>query len=414
METSAVRLYGKNDLRLERFELPPINDDEILAEVVSDCICMSSHKAALQGADHKRVPDGLAQSPVILGHEFCGELVAVGAKWQGKFRQGQKFTIQPALNYKGTLYAPGYSYPYIGGNATYVIIPNEVMEQDCLLIYEGEAFFYGSLVEPMCCVIGAFHANYHTTAGSYEHSMGIVSGGNVALLAGAGPMGMGAVDYAIHCGNRPGLLVVVDIDDARLRRSAKLFTAEEAARNGVKLIYLNTSDAGALMGLTGGLGYDDVFVFAPVAGVVELGDRILRKDGCLNFFAGPTDPGFAAPFNYYNVHYMSTHTVGTSGGKTSDMIEALSMMEKKLIDPAAMITHVGGLDSVIDTTLNLDKIPGGKKLIYTHVSMPLTAIADFGKLDDPLFQALAGIVAKNNGLWRLEAEELLLESERMK
>ena len=36
-----------------RFELPAIKDDEILAKVVSDSICMSSHKAALQGADHK-------------------------------------------------------------------------------------------------------------------------------------------------------------------------------------------------------------------------------------------------------------------------------------------------------------------------------------------------------------------------
>ena len=31
MKTRAVRLYGKNDLRIEEFELPPIKDDEILA-----------------------------------------------------------------------------------------------------------------------------------------------------------------------------------------------------------------------------------------------------------------------------------------------------------------------------------------------------------------------------------------------
>jgi hypothetical protein len=55
METKAVRLYGKNDLRLEQFELPPIGSGEILAEIVSDSICMSSYKAAIQGADHKRV-----------------------------------------------------------------------------------------------------------------------------------------------------------------------------------------------------------------------------------------------------------------------------------------------------------------------------------------------------------------------
>ena len=52
MKTTAVRMYGKEDLRLESFELPPIKDDEILAHIVSDSICMSSYKAAIQSSDH--------------------------------------------------------------------------------------------------------------------------------------------------------------------------------------------------------------------------------------------------------------------------------------------------------------------------------------------------------------------------
>jgi len=361
MKTTAVRLYGKNDLRLESFELPPIKDDEIAAHIISDSICMSSYKAATQGSDHKRIPKDIDKNPVIIGHEFCGEIIEVGAKWKDKFKPGQKFSIQPALNYKGTLDAPGYSYHYIGGDATNIIIPNEVMEMNCLLDYQGEAYFYGSLAEPMSCIVGAFHANYHTKAGSYEHQMGIVEGGNMAILAGAGPMGMGAIDYAIHCDRKPGLLVVTDIDDARLERASKILTVEEAEKNGVKLIYLNTSKIDNvvqyLISLTDGKGYDDVFVFAPVKPVVEQGDKILGKDGCLNFFAGPTNPEFSAEFNFYNVHYNSTHVVGTSGGNTDDMIESLKMMEKGLINPAAMITHVGGLNSVVETTLNLPKIP---------------------------------------------------------
>ena len=139
MKTKALRLYGKEDLRLEEFELPEPKDDEILAKVVSDSICMSSYKAAMQGADHKRVPDDVAEHPTIIGHEFCGELVKVGSKWADEFKAGEKFSIQPALNYKGSLAAPGYSYEYIGGDATYVIIPNEVMEMGCLLHYSGES-----------------------------------------------------------------------------------------------------------------------------------------------------------------------------------------------------------------------------------------------------------------------------------
>ncbi|MBQ9097153.1 MAG: zinc-binding dehydrogenase [Clostridia bacterium] len=414
MKTKAVRLYGENDLRLEEFELPVIEDDEILVKIVSDSLCMSSYKAATQGAKHKRVPDDVADNPIIIGHEFCGEVVEVGTKWRSEWKPGDKFSIQPAINYKGSLAAPGYSFKNIGGDSTYAIVPSMFMEEKCLLHYENDSFFYGSLAEPMSCIVGGFHANYHTTPGKYVHDMGTVIGGNCAILAGAGPMGLGAADYAVHCDRKPALLVVTDIDDARLARAAEILTVEEAAKNGVKLIYMNTatcSDPVAeLKALTGGKGYDDVFVYAPVKPVVEQADAILGSDGCLNFFAGPTNPEFKAEFNFYNVHYASTHVVGTSGGNTDDMLESIDMMSKGLINPAAMITHVGGLNAVPGTTLNLPKIPGGKKLIYTHVDMPLTAIADFEELGktDKFFADLADIVKNSNNLWCAEAEKYVL------
>lgn len=417
MKTHAVRMYGKGDLRLEDFELPEIKDDEILAHVVSDSICMSSYKAAKQGEDHKRVPNDVAENPVIIGHEFCGKLVKVGDKWADEFKAGMKFSIQPALNLESDPYAaPGYSFHHIGGDATYVIIPKEVMEQDCLLEYKGDAFYYGSVAEPMSCIVGAFHANYHTVQGSYEHKMGIVEGGKTAILAGVGPMGLGAVDYAIHCDRKPGLLVVTDINEDRLKRASEIYTVEEAAKNGVKLVYMNTGNVEdpvqALMDLTDGEGYDDVFVYAPVKPVIEQGDKILGHDGCLNFFAGPTDKNFSANFNFYNVHYNATHIVGTSGGNTDDLRESLAMMAEGTINPSSMITHVGGLDSVVETTLDLPNIPGGKKLVYNNISMPMTAITDFAELgkEDPMYKRLDEIVSANNGLWCLEAELYLLDN----
>ena len=420
MKTKAVRLHGTMDLRMEEFELPAIKEGEILACVISDSICMSSYKAASQGSGHKRVPDDVAENPIIIGHEFCGKIVEVGAKWADKFKAGDKFVIQPAINYKGSLASPGYSYKYCGGAATYVIIPEEVMLMDCLLPYDGDAYFYGSLAEPMSCIVGGYHANYHTRPGVYVHDMGVVEGGNMAILAGAGPMGLGCADYAIHGGRAPKLLVVTDIDDARLERAATLLTPEEAAKYGVELKYINTGKmenaTEYLRELTGGEGYNDVFVYAPVKPVVEMGDALLSRDGCLNFFAGPTNTEFSAMFNFYNVHYGATHIVGTSGGNTDDMIESINLMEKKLINPAGMITHIGGLNACADATLNLPKIKGAKKLIYTHVDLPLTAIEDFGKAAEEnagtelgeLFADLDKLCKAAGDLWCAEAEERLL------
>ncbi len=92
------------------------------------------------------------------------------------------------------------------------------------------------------------------------------------------------------------------------------------------------------------------------------------------------------------------------------MIESIEMMSAGAINPAAMITHIGGLDSVSETIINLPNIKGGKKLIYTGKSMPLAAIDDFVKLgeSDKFYADLAEIVGRHRGLWCAEAERYVL------
>jgi hypothetical protein len=92
------------------------------------------------------------------------------------------------------------------------------------------------------------------------------------------------------------------------------------------------------------------------------------------------------------------------------MRESLKLMGEGKINPAIMITHVGGLDAVVDTTLNLPHIPGGKKLIYTNISMPLISLYKLGEqgVHNKLYAGLDAIVSKNDYIWSLEAERYLL------
>ena len=207
---------------------------------------------------------------------------------------------------------------------------------------------------------------------------------------------------------------MTDIDQARLDRAAGIFTPAEARKHGVDLRYINTSTGDVIADLKAvnhGKGYDDVFVYAPVPALIEQGSRLLGFNGCLNFFAGPSRQDFFASVNFYEIHYSGQHVVGSSGGNTDDMREGLDLMARNIINPAVMITHVGGLDSAIPTIMNLPKIPGSKKLIYNTVSMPLTALDDFAKLGqgNPFFAELARITQAGNGLWSIEAEKYLLQ-----
>ena len=185
--------------------------------------------------------------------------------------------------------------------------------------------------------------------------------------------------------------------------------------NGVELVFVNTRYAEDPVALLKGFngaekGYDDIFVMAAVPSLLSQCSDLLAYDGCLNFFAGPKDKNLAASFNFYNVHYMMHHVAANSGSLVCDMVDSVDWIGRGLLHPEVMVTHVGGLDSAADATLTLMDVPGGKRLVYTHVSMPMTAIADFAEKgkSDPLFAELDRICSANGGLWSKEAEDFLL------
>ena len=410
MKTKAVRLYGENDLRLETFELPALKNGEILIKIVSDSVCMSTYKTAKQGAKHLRVPDDVAQKPIIIGHEFCAEVVEVTEKWKDHFQTGDKVVMPPVLSYLDNNQTVGYSFQEIGGVSEYAIVYEHIVENGYLLKLESDSFFKGSLIEPASCVIRGYKGSLHLDSNAMPYT-NLKPDGKVAILAGCGPMGLVAIDLALHGAVKPSTVVVTDLDEARLARAKEIFSPEQAAQNGIQLIFSNSTSKDELIALADG-EFDDVFVYAPVPAVVELGDEILGFDGCLNFFAGPLDKNFSAKFNFYNVHYKQHHVSGTSGSTMEDMLDIVRLIGENKINPAVMITHIGGINAAVDTTLNLPKIPGGKKLIYNHIELPLTAIADLAELgkQDERFRTLDSLVKQHNGLWSAEAEDYLLKN----
>ena len=414
MKTKAVRIYGVHDLRLEEFELPVMGEDEIQARIITDSLCMSTYKVQNQGAKHKKLPDDLADNPVIMGHEFCGVIEAVGSKWQHLYKPGDKFVAQPNLGRADT-FSLGYSFPYVGGEATKVIIMNEAIEKGCLLPYKGESFFEGALVEPLSCIIAGFKANFHLRdRNDYDHTMGIREGGAMAILGGTGPMGSLAIDYAIHCDKRPSLLVVTGSTPSKLERSKMLYTVEEAAKNGVELHYVLTPKGSNFVDEVkalspNGKGFDDIFLMVAQQDVVTQAEQLLANDGCFNFFAGPADSKFSATINFYNIHYNAAHYVGTSGSNTQDMKDAIECIEKKVVNLAKIATHIMGLNDVCDSIMKLPELPGGKKIVYSQKDFPITDVAELNDADE--FQkTLKEIIARHDGLWNAEAEEYFLSN----
>lgn len=411
MKTTAVRLYGAMDLRLETFELPEITPDEVLIKVVTDSLCASTYKAVKQGTGHKRVPPDVAERPIIIGHEMCGEIIKVGENLKDKWNIGQKIVIQPALKLESG-YDPGYSYPYIGGSATYAVVPEIVLERNCMIPYAGEAFFAGSLVESLGCVMRGYKGLYHTDYTDYTRTDGAKKGGKIAILGGAGPMGIGTVELAIGYAD-VSEVVVTDLSEERLRYAEAKCTPAYAASHGVKLTYLNTSGmedpTEKLIELSEG-GFDDVFVMVPVPALFSMAEAICREDGCVNFFAGPAIHNLPGALNLYRVHYDGIHVVGTAGSVPKDTVDTIRLIEENRIEPGAIVSHILGLKDVKNAIFAMEKPNGAKKVCYTHLDIPMLAVDELEnyKEEDPMYGVLADIVKKNGGLWCAEAEEYLL------
>lgn len=413
MNTKAVRIYGVKDLRLEEFELPTMKDDEIEARIVTDSLCMSTYKVSNQGEKHKKLPNDLKNHPVIMGHEFCGVITKVGEKWKHLYKPGDCFVAQPNLGRADT-FSLGYSFPYVGGEATNVVIMNEAIEKGCLLPYKGEGFFEGALVEPLSCIVAGFKANFHLRdRNDYDHTMGIRENGALAILGGTGPMGFLAIDYAIHNDRRPKHLVVTGRTQSKLDMAKRLYPVEEAAKYGVTLTYVLTADEDDIVEELKALtpdakGFDDIFLMAAKERLVTQAEQLLAYDGCLNFFAGPADSKFASTINFYNIHYNATHFVGTSGSNTQDMKDAIALIENKTVNVAKIATHIMGLNHVCESILNLPKMPGGKKIVYSGKEFPVTDVSAFGE-NNELEKHLKELVDAHDGLWNAEVEQYFLE-----
>ena len=404
--SKALRLYGKDNLKIDEVSLPEIKDDEILAEVMSDSMCMSSWKLAKEGEEHKKTPNNLKDHPIMVGHEFSGRILKVGSKWQDKFHANEDFVVQPNLARDDTPFVPGYSYPYIGGDATYIIIPNEVMELGCLIPFKGDSYYEGSLCEPVSCVIAAFDAQYHLIPHTYNHKMGIKAGGNMLIVGGTGPMGLLAIDYALHADTKPKRLVVTDIDQAKLDRAKELYPSDEVEVHFVNTKGLSVDEQEKLLNAkVNNEKYDDVFLMISVKPLAEMAGRLMNADACLNQFAGPVDKSFSADLNFYDIHYNFTHVVGTSGGNAENEAKAAKLIAEHKLDVAKVITHVLGLNAAAETTLSQPEIGGGKKLIYTHKKFDRIELA---KVDPD--SELGKILKKHNGIWSHEAEQWILNN----
>lgn len=267
----AVIVHGPEDYRLEEVPVPTLGPGEALVRVEAVGICASDlkcyHGAAKFWGDENR--PAWAETQVIPGHEFVGEIVALddqaADRWQVSV--GDRVTSEQIVPCWKCRYcvrgqywmcAPhdlyGFKRATPGAMAQYMVYPNNALVHR---ISKGIPAPHAAFTEPLSC---ALHAVERAS----------IRFNDVVVVAGCGPIGLGMIAGA--AAKFPAEIIALDM------KPAKLAVAEKCGAT--KTINIAETDAVAeIKALTGGYGADIYIDGTGHPAAVAQGLQLLRKLG---------------------------------------------------------------------------------------------------------------------------------------
>ena len=231
----AAVLFGNEDLRYTDWDTPATKPGTVKVRVRATGIC---------GSDVPRVlHNGAHFYPVVLGHEFSGDIVEVGTGVEG-LKPGDTVSGAPLVpcmkcdDCQRGNFALCRHYSFIGSReqgsfADYVVLPAQnAVQYDPSIPYAQAAMFEPSTV----AIHGLLQGDYR-------------GGGTVAVL-GLGTIGIFTAQWARIFGAKK--LVAFDIDDGRLALARRMGADETVNTLGPDFMK-------QALAYTGGAGFDHVF-----------------------------------------------------------------------------------------------------------------------------------------------------------
>ncbi len=376
---------GFERLRVRAVPTPRPGPRQALARVDAAGICTSLIKLVEQGPDHKLLHGwDVEKFPLILGDEGSLTIVEVGEELADGLRPGQRFVAQPAVDHPPINHRERYrdggrgvekialGYTLAGHLAEYMLIPEEVIEAQCLAPIRDADFpaAHAAMSEPISCVISALDHHMHLEQDGPMAERRAVKGlrrGGVVVIIGAGAMGRMHVDVALSY--RPAAIVSIDLIEERLGRVRALF-GERARDAGVGLVTVNPSEREPIevvRELTSDRGADDVIVAVGSRPAIESAQHLVGRGGVLDLFGGLKKGEDTVGLDAGIIHYGEINVTGSSGGSPWDVARTLELMQDGEIDAGSHITRIGDLEHAVEF---LEEIRAqaidGKAVVYPH------------------------------------------------
>lgn len=325
----AAILSGPNALQVSSVANPKAEPGDIILRMRAATICGTDIRI-FRGRKTAGV-----RYPSIIGHEFSGEVVEVGAG--SSFSTGQRVCVCPAIpcgrcahclrgreNLCPDLQAIGYEID--GAFAEYLRIPAIAVEMGNVhILPDSISYEAAALIEPLACVLNG------------QNKVGLTAGETVVIL-GSGPIGTLHVKLARLCG--AGRVIVSEPNAGR--RALAL-----AAGADVVLDPGSVDLRAAVLAETRGVGADVVICAIGIPALAAQAIGLAGKGGRISLFAG-FSKGELGQLDINAIHYDELQVVGAFGLSRRDYVDAMMMIADGRLEVASMITHRFDLSQVVE------------------------------------------------------------------
>jgi L-iditol 2-dehydrogenase len=278
----AAVLFGKEDLRMERVEVPVAGAGEIVVRVGAALTCGTDLKVYRRGYHA-----AMLKPPILFGHELAGFVHEIGAGvtdfavgdrvapmnsapcdrcyWCGK---GQQNLCEDLLFNNGAY-------------AEFLRVPARIVAKNTLRVPDDLPLEHAALTEPLACVVRGLEESE-------------AQAGNSMVVIGAGPIGL----MFMHAAELAGVDVIAVVKREDQVETAKLFGARQ-----VVLMDEASDVVAATRALTpAGRGADVVVEAVATPATWEWAVGMVRKGGVVNFFGGPPS-GTVVGLDTNRLHY---------------------------------------------------------------------------------------------------------------
>lgn len=337
----AARLYGKKDLRLEDVPLPELGHNDVLVKVKACSIC-GTDPHIYEG----RFP---APFPIILGHEFSGEVVEIGSKVE--FAQiGDRVTADINISC-GTCYYCRHGQKLHcehisqlgvhvnGAFAEYIKVPESNLHK----LPNSISWEAGSYIEPLACAI------------SGQDKVDIQYGDTVAIIGG-GPMGLAHSILSKLRG--AGKVILSELNPTRIGKARDIgvdYVIDADKEDTVETVKK----------LTNGRGADVVIEAVGSAFTYSQAFQLVRKGGKILAF-GAAPASVTIPVSPFDIYSQELTIVASYAGTYDTFSKAISLLENKLFDPSQIITTQCDL---VDIKQGIENAEKNKDILKTVVKI---------------------------------------------